>query len=198
MEPDTNPPSQNVESENTLMRVLTGILEDSVQTLQRIEKSVAESTKIANELIQKIDSIDKKIESGFVAVVKKALPSLEQKFSEKIDNIGNFGDITALLPDIINKLQQSMQILTIQSLISELDKVPREKKKEVEKKEAVESEKPTRDEKKSAIKAPTPSTPQEEVASAQPSSKEKDKDKDKDKEKQDEDHLLRPSSFFNR
>ncbi len=175
------------DSENTLMRVLTGILEDSVQTLQRIEKSVAESTRIAKEMIDKIDLIDKKIESGFVAVVKKALPSLEQKFVEKIDKIGAFGDVTAMLPEIISKLQQSIQILTIQSLIDELDKLPGQKKKEKAKEKTPEKKAPEK--KETSLKAPVPPSPQEEVAQIQQSTKEQEKE-------DGEDHLLRPSSFF--
>ena len=185
MNPATNKPEED--SENTLMRVLTGILEDSVQTLQRIEKSVNESTKIANEMLQKIDLIDKKIESGFVAVVTKALPSLEQKFIEKIDKVSAFGDVTALIPEIINKLQQSMQILTIQGLINELDKIPGGEMKKKAKKETPDKEAPEKQKKTPPIKVSTGPSPQEEVAQI----KKADKDK-----KEEGDHLLRPSSFF--
>ncbi|MFX1296151.1 MAG: hypothetical protein ACFFD2_15040 [Promethearchaeota archaeon] len=172
------------ESESTLMRVLTGILEDSVQSLQRIEKAVNGSTVIANQLIEKIDLIDKKIESGFIAVVKKALPSLEHKFTEKIDKVSAFGEVTTLLPDIITKLQQSMQILTIQNLLNELDKLGGVKKKKLSKKET-EKEDPS---KKGALSKETiPQSPQEEVSQIQKSDKEKEKG---------DDHLLRPSSFF--
>jgi hypothetical protein len=173
-------------SESTLMRVLTGILEDSVQSLQRIEKAVNESTKIANRMLEKIDLLDKKIESGFVAVVKKAIPSLEHKFIEKIDSIGAFGEATDILPEIINKLQQSMQILTIQNLLNELGEIPGSKKKEKPKKEVPKKEEPK---KKAQAKTTTAPSPQEEVAEIQKAAKEKEKE-------EGEDHLLRPSSFF--
>ena len=188
--------------ENTLMRVLTGILEDSVQTLQRIEKAVNESTRIANEMLEKVDLIDKKIESGFVAVVKKALPALETKFLEKIDKVGNIGEVTTLIPEIISKIQQAMQILSIQNLITELDKMSgsTEKKASTEKKESVkkkekkkekvEEEKEVEEKKEEEFEVPIPSSPKKEV----PSSKESESKK-KEGGKED-DHLLKPSSFF--
>ena len=181
MDPTSVAPSED--SENTLMRVLTGILEDSVQSLQRIEKAVNESTKIAQAMLEKIDLIDKKIESGFVAVVKKALPSLEHKFSEKIDKVGAFGEVTSILPDIINKLQQSMQIITIQNLLNELEKVPGGKKKPKAKEEAPKKEAAK------GKKGPAPAAPQDEVAQIQAAAKE-------EKKEDGDDHLLRPSSFF--
>ena len=184
MDPTSVAPSED--SENTLMRVLTGILEDSVQSLQRIEKAVNESTKIAQAMLEKIDLIDKKIESGFVAVVKKALPSLEHKFSEKIDKVGAFGEVTSILPDIINKLQQSMQIITIQNLLNELEKVPGGKKKSKAKEEAPKKEAAKG---KKGKKGPAPAAPQDEVAQIQAAAKE-------EKKEDGDDHLLRPSSFF--
>jgi hypothetical protein len=177
------------ESENTLMRVLTGILEDSVQSLQRIEKAVNESTKIARSMLEKIDLIDKKIESGFVAVVKKALPALEQKFSDEIDKVGSLGEMTSLLPDIITKLQQSMQMLTIQNLLDELDQAPSKEKKEKPEKETNKEESAKEKEKPAAPKMPAASSPQEAVSQIQEAAKKEEKDKG-------EDHLLRPSSFF--
>lgn len=172
--------------ENTLMRVLTGILEDSVQSLQRIEKAVNESTRIATQMLEKIDLLDKKIESGFVAVVKKALPSLEHKFIEKIENVGAFGEVTDILPEIINKLQQSMQILTIQNLLNELEAIPGGKKKEKPKKKTPEKDIPKE---KAPAKTSTAPSPQEEVAEIQKAAKEQEKE-------EGDDHLLRPSSFF--
>ncbi|HUY01478.1 MAG TPA: hypothetical protein VMV49_18085 [Candidatus Deferrimicrobium sp.] len=179
------------EGENTLMRVLTGILEDSVQTLQRIEKAVNESTKLATEMVEKIQLIDKKMESGFLAVVKTALPSLEAKFIEKIDKIGQIGEVTTILPEIINKLQQSMQILTIQNLISELDKISGEPTKAKTEKKAATKDEVEKDSKKEPTeKTPVAPSPQEEVAQIQKVTEQK-----KEKEERD-DHLLRPSSFF--
>lgn len=179
-------PSQ---SESNLMAVLTGILEDSVQTLKRIEKAVNESTKIATEMLERIDLIDKKIESGFVAVVKKALPSLEHKFIEKIESVGGeMGDLTSILPDIITKLQQSMQILTIQNLIKELDKTSPTKKTAADKPNGS-SEQP---EIKSAPKKGAPpssdSSPSAPPAPKQPSQP--------DQNGENKEHLLKPSSFF--
>lgn len=202
-----NPDESGQEGEQTLMRVLTGILEDSVQTLQRIEKSVNESTRIANEMLEKIELMDKKIESGFVAVVKKALPALETKFLEKIDKVGNIGEVTTLIPDIISKIQQAMQILSIQNLINEMDKIPgsgAEKKEPIEKKESSEKkssakkkdkkkekvEKEEQEETEEELEVPVPSAPKKEV----PSSKKSESQK-KEGGKQD-DHLLKPSSFF--
>lgn len=180
-----NPPG----AEGNLMKVLTGILEDSVQTLKRIEKAVNESTKYMTDMLEKLDLMDKKIESGFVAVVKKALPSLEQKFLDKISNVGGeMGDITAVLPHIITKLQQSMQILSIQSLIKELDTVPGGKKKEKTEKDAADKEPPPKAaEEKGKAPPPPPKAP--------PPSKKEEPSKAKEAEGEG-DHLLKPSSFF--
>ncbi|NVM28596.1 MAG: hypothetical protein HWN65_07110 [Candidatus Helarchaeota archaeon] len=184
-----NPPSGSSSpgAEGNLMQVLTGILEDSVQTLKRIEKAVTESTKFMTEMLDKLDLIDKKIESGFVAVVKKALPSLEQKFLDKISNVGGeMGDLTTLLPDIITKLQQSMQILSIQTLIKELETVPGGKKKDKAEKVAADEEAPPKTTKK---KGKTPPKP--------PKAPPEKKKPEKAEEAKDEgDHLLKPSSFF--
>ena len=177
------------DSEGNLMQVLTGILEDSVQTLKRIEKAVNESTKVANVMLERLDLIDKKIESGFVAVVKKALPSLENKFLEKIKNVGGeMGDLTSILPEIIAKLQQSMQILTIQELIKELGTVPGEKKKAKPKEETAAGS-PQDELKKVMNKAEKKSPPPQKDQSAPEPEKGEAKEKDGD-------HLLKPSSFF--
>lgn len=190
MNPEARGPEIGGEGENTLMRVLTGILEDSVQTLQRIEKAVNESTRIANEMLNKIDLIDKKIESGFVAVVKKALPGLETKFLEKLDKIGNFDEVSTLLPDIISKLQQAMQILSIQNLIAELEKVSGTSKTEEKKEEPEKGGKEGEEKKKQDFEVPMPSAPKKE-----PPPPQKQAPQEKVEEKKD-DHLLRPSSFF--
>ncbi|NVM53037.1 MAG: hypothetical protein HWN66_04995 [Candidatus Helarchaeota archaeon] len=175
------------ETESNLMQVLTGILEDSVQTLKRIEKAVNDSTQITTQMLEKLDLMDKKIESGFIAVVKKALPSLEHKFMEKISNVGGeMGDLTMILPDIITKLQQSMQILSIQSLIKELDSIPGAKKKM----KSPEKEAPKEKVKKGKKKEPSPTAPPPPIS-------EKGKAPPPKKEDTDEgDHLLKPSSFF--
>lgn len=176
-------------SEGNLMQVLTGILEDSVQTLKRIEKAVNESTSVAKIMLEKIDLIDKKVESGFVAVVKNAIPSLETKFLEKIKSVGGeMGDLTTILPEIITKLQQSMQILTIQDLIKQLDAAPADKKKS---KPAVEEDagSPQEEIQKIAKTNDKKSPPPPEA----PPSPEPEKPKEKGSEA---DHLLKPSSFF--
>ena len=175
------------QAESNLMQVLTGILEDSVQTLKRIEKAVNESTKFTSQMLEKLDMIDKKIESGFVAVVKKALPALEHKFIEKINNVGGeMGDLTSVLPGIISKLQQSMQILSIQTLIKELDALPSSQKKKEKEPEAEKAKKENPPKKKPASPAaPAKPAPQE----APEPTKEEEPDKDGD-------HLLKPSSFF--
>ena len=174
------------DSEGNLMQVLTGILEDSVQTLKRIEKAVNDSTKVANVMLERLDLIDKKIESGFVAVVKKALPSLENKFIEKNKNVGGeMGDLTSILPA---KLQQSMQILTIQELIKELGTVPGEKKKAKPKEETAAGS-PQDELKKVMNKAEKKSPPPQKDQSAPEPEKGEGKEKDGD-------HLLKPSSFF--
>jgi hypothetical protein len=190
MSPEVVGPEAGGEAENTLMRVLTGILEDSVQTLQRIEKAVNESTRAANEMLSKIDLIDKKIESGFVAVVKKALPGLETKFLEKLDKIGNFDQVSTLLPDIISKLQQAMQILSIQNLITELEKVSGADKKEEKREEPEKGGKQVEEKKKQEFEVPIPSAPKKEPPPPPPQ-----EPQGKAEEKKD-DHLLRPSSFF--
>jgi hypothetical protein len=190
MNPEAKGPETGGEGENTLMRVLTGILEDSVQTLQRIEKAVNESTRIANEMLGKIDLIDKKIESGFVAVVKKAIPGLETKFLEKLDKIGNFDEVSTLLPDIISKLQQAMQILSIQNLITELEKVSGTSKKDEKKEEPDKGGKEEEQKKKPEFEVPMPSAPKKEPPSPQKQEPQGEKEEKKD------DHLLRPSSFF--
>ncbi len=190
MSPEALGPEIGGEGENTLMRVLTGILEDSVQTLQRIEKAVNESTRIANEMLSKIDLIDRKIESGFLAVVKKALPGLEAKFLEKLDKIGNFDEVSTLLPDIISKLQQAMQILSIQNLITELEKVSITKKKEGMKEAPEKGGKEAEEKKKPEFEVPIPS-----MSTKEPPPSQKQEPKEKAEEKKD-DHLVRPSSFF--
>ncbi|MHA1263750.1 MAG: hypothetical protein ACTSRS_00800 [Candidatus Helarchaeota archaeon] len=176
------------ESEGNLMQVLTGILEDSVQTLKRIEKAVNESTKIAREMLDRIELIDKKIESGFVAVVKKALPDLEHKFLEKIDNIGGgMGDLNSILPAIVTKIQQSLQILSIHNLIKDLDTLPPLKKKETPEKQTKQKKSSTKPASATPVSKPPPS-PETAAPNSTP--------KEESKEEESSDHLLKPSSFF--
>ena len=83
-----------------------------------------------------------------------------------------------------------MQILTIQNLVNELDKVGGGIKKAKPETKAPEKEEAPKAKKKTDLKAPMPQAPQEEVTQIQEAA---NKEKDKD---EGDDHLLRPSSFF--
>ncbi|MHA1379373.1 MAG: hypothetical protein ACTSRG_13415 [Candidatus Helarchaeota archaeon] len=179
-----------------LMKVLAGILEDAVRALQRIEKKIGDQTKMYNELTERITKIEKIIDDNITILAQKEIPNLEKTLTQKINDLGlqNLDHIDSSLDQTIMKLQKSIQILSIQNLVSRIENlasirsaIPQKvksasPKKELAKKQVV-KESST---KKQTVKAGTSPPPQTQPA----------EEKKKEEKKEDDESLIKPSSFF--
>jgi len=178
------------------MKVLAGILEDAVRALQRIEKKIGDQGKLFDELTAKLGKIEKTINDSVTVLAQKEIPNLERTLTQKINDLGlqNISQIDTQLDHIIMKLQKSIQILSIQNLVSRIESLttirsasPQKVKKETVKKEIVK--------KKSVKKESTPTkTEPPKVHTTTPPPKPATEEKKEKKE--DEESLIKPSSFF--
>ena len=175
-----------------LMKVLAGILEDAVRALQRIEKKIGDQGKIFNELTDKLIKIEKTIGDSVTVLAQKEIPNLERSLTQKINELGlqNVSQIDEVLDQTIIKLQKSIQILSIQNLISRIESLATVRSaplKGVNKASKSEKEKTPAKEEAVPVKTATMPPPPTKPAAEQPAKKE---------EKDDEESLLKPSSFF--
>lgn len=187
----TPPPGSGKES--SMVKILTGILEDSVQALRRIEKQVVQQNKIINNLISRVNNIENKFDSNIDNLVKTSLPSFEASISQKMETLETttFDELNELLKNLVYKLKQNLQLITIQEVVENIDelsaKIKGKKPKSEGKKEttAKKESKPQNIESKET--KPTETAPTPKPAQDEPELIE---------EEEDEDHLVRPSSFF--
>lgn len=187
----------STQDSSALMKVLAGILEDAVRALQRIEKKIGDQTKLFNDLTERIGKIEGTINNSVTSLAEKEIPNLERTLTQKINDLGlqNIDEIDTNLDQTIMKLQKSIQILSIQNLVTRIENlatvrsVPTQKvKKEASESEAVEK-KESQPVKKAEAKTGAASNPQ--TAQSQPV-----KEEAKEPKKQDDESLIKPSSFF--
>ncbi|MHA1232190.1 MAG: hypothetical protein ACTSPQ_16265 [Candidatus Helarchaeota archaeon] len=180
--------------ESSIVKILTGILEDSVDALKRIEKHINEQNRIIKELVMKVDALENKFKMNLDKITNTSLPAFEKAITNKMESLGSstLEELNTLLSNLIDKIKKNLQIMTIQevieninelttqikgkkpTIISKEEKVETPKRKEYSRKPAVASE-------SSKGQAPIP------VSAEEPEPIE---------EKEEEDHLVRPSSFF--
>ena len=171
-----------------LMTVLAGILEDAVKALQRIEKKTEQQGKIFKEIAQKIGKIEKTINTGFMDIKQKGIPTLEKNIIQKISDLGIYDleQIDTSLDQIIMKIQKSIQILSIQSIVKRIENLATVQtipsKKTIQTKEKVRKTVPIQTQSSSSkVKTATKAQTNEKV---------------EEKEKIKEESLIKPSSFF--
>ncbi len=178
-----------------LMKVLAGILEDAVRALQRIEKKIGDQSKLFNEFTEKIGKIESIVNTSLSTIAQKEIPSLEKNISQKIDDLGiqSLDQIDQTLDHTIMKLQKSIQLLSIQNLVSRIENLTNVRSvptpmtvKESQKKEPKEA-KPV-----VGIKPPPAKV---EAQLSPPPTKTAKKEK-KEKEEESEEGLIKPSTFF--
>ncbi|NVM04418.1 MAG: hypothetical protein HWN67_18995 [Candidatus Helarchaeota archaeon] len=178
-----------------LMKVLAGILEDAVRALQRIEKKIGDQSKLFNEFTEKIGRIESVINNSLSTIAQKEIPSLEKNISQKIDDLGihSLDQIDQTLDHTIMKLQKSIQLLSIQNLVSRIENLTTVRSvptpiagKEPQKKEPIKL--------KPAAKVET-GPPKVEAELSPPPIKQAKKPKKK-KEEESEEALIKPSTFF--
>ena len=180
---------------SALMKVLAGILEDAVRALQRIEKKIGDQGKIFNDLTDKLNKIEKTIGDSVTVLAQKEIPNLERTLTQKINDLGlqNISQIDEVLDQTIIKLQKSIQILSIQNLISRIESLaairagPAKVAKKETKAPAKEKETTKATETKETVKVkPMPKPPVAKSVAEQT----------QEEEKKDEESLIKPSSFF--
>ncbi len=175
-----------------LLKVLAGILEDAVQTLQRIEVKVEEQNKTFDILSKKLNELETKMESSLSNISTQGIQSLEKNITTKIDELelGDLDQMTYKLDTLMSKLQKGIHILSVQGIISRIEKLvtvptagfaPKRAKKETTTQEESTQEQPAATSTKSQAAQPKSSQ-------APPPAEEKKED--------GQPHLLKPSSFF--
>jgi len=173
-----------------LLKVLAGILEDAVQTLQRIEIKVEEQNNTFNILSKKLNELETKMETGLTVISNQGIQTLETNLTAKIDDLelGDLDQMTYKLDTLMSKLQKGIHILSVQGIVSRIEKLvtvptggvaPRRTKKEAAApQDNAQQAAPTKKSKGAQPQAAqAPPAEEEEEADGQP-------------------HLLKPSSFF--
>ncbi|MFX1451524.1 MAG: hypothetical protein ACFFCM_11815 [Promethearchaeota archaeon] len=178
-----------------LMKVLAGILEDAVRALQRIEKKIGDQSKLFSEFTEKIGNIESVINNGLSIIAQKELPSLEKNISQKLDDLGiqSLDQIDQTLDHTIMKLQKSIQLLSIQNLVSRIENLTTVRSVQA----PIASKSPqtkVKAEAKPVAKGET-SAPKVQASLAPPPTKPVKKEK-KEEEEESEEALIKPSTFF--
>ena len=174
-----------------LLKVLAGILEDAVQTLQRIEIKVEEQNNTFNILSKKLNELETKMESGLSVISNQGIQTLESNLTAKIDELelGDLDQMTYKLDTLMSKLQKGIHILSVQGIVSRIEKLvtvptggvaPRRAKKE--------AAAPQEGTQQQAAPTKKSKTAQPQAAQAPPEEEEEADD--------GQTHLLKPSSFF--
>ncbi|NHI91808.1 MAG: hypothetical protein EAX96_04845 [Candidatus Lokiarchaeota archaeon] len=174
-----------------LLKVLAGILEDAVQSLQRIEVKIEEHTKIFNQISKRLSDLESKMTNNFDTIRDQGLQNLEENINSQFESLGlqDFDKMEFKLDTLINKLQKGIHILSVQGIIGRIEKLvtipmggrPLKTKSESPSQESEqgeqvpESQATTTQQKPSSSQAPPPA--EEEKGDSQP-------------------HLIKPSSFF--
>ena len=187
--PNPNPGSQE---DSSMVKILTGILEDSVQVLKRIEKQIMEQNKIINNLINKVNTIETKFDASFDNLTNSSIPSFEDTISKKMENLETttMDELNDLLNKLVNKLKKNLQLVAIQDLIENIDDLSLQ----------IKGKKPPSEE-TTDQKTKNKQKEKEKSQPSEPSKKPRPIDDSTEKpqpieEKDEEDHLVRPSSFF--
>jgi DNA-binding protein H-NS len=190
----TNIPNPNTGSQedSSMVKILTGILEDSVQVLKRIEKQIMEQNKIINNLINRVNTIETKFDNSFDNLTNSSIPSFEESISKKMETLETttMDELNDLLNKLVNKLKKNLQLVAIQDLIENIDdlslQIKGKKPVSVENTGEKTKNKP-KEKEKSQPSVPSKIPPPKEGSTEKPEPIE---------EKDDEDHLVKPSSFF--
>ena len=173
-----------------LLKVLAGILEDAVQSLQRIEVKIEEHTKIFNQISKRVSDLEAKIETGFDVIRDQGFQVLEDNINSQFESLGlqDFDKMEFKLDTLINKLQKGIHILSVQGIIGRIEKlvtVPTGGMPRKTKKEAAE---PQQQGEQTPQNQPTKGGKQTTASQTPPPAEEESKD--------GQPHLLKPSSFF--
>ena len=174
-----------------LLKVLAGILEDAVQSLQRIEVKIDEHSKIFNQISQRVSDLEAKMASGFDVIRDQGFQTLEDNINTQFESLGlqDFDKMEFKLDTLINKLQKGIHILSVQGIIGRIEKLvtvptgamPRKSKNAAQAETQQQGQQPTQNQPSTKGNQPT-------AAQAPPPAEE---------EKDDgQPHLLKPSSFF--
>ena len=173
-----------------LLKVLAGILEDAVQTLQRIEIKVEEQNNTFNLLTKKLNELENKVETGLKVIADQGIQTLEHNLTTKIDELelGDLDQMTYKLDTLMSKLQKGIHILSVQGIISRIEKlvtVPTGGVAPRKKKQAAAPQQEAAQQQAGGKKTSNKAAPQE--SQAPPPAEEED---------DGQPHLLKPSSFF--
>ncbi|MHC1592384.1 MAG: hypothetical protein ACXQS8_09875 [Candidatus Helarchaeales archaeon] len=185
------------QGDSMILNMLTGLLEDAVKALQRIERKVEDQTIVFNDILQKMEVIEKKFESEFAILSQRSLPELQQALTEEIESLGlqDLNDIEISLDHILNKLQKSIQILTIQGLVRRIESLSSAPIPQAVSVAPAKKGEPSRAAISSAPASEQTPAPTMQ-AQVSPASTVPATPTQPAEEEDDEEHNLRPSSFF--
>ncbi|MHA1786470.1 MAG: hypothetical protein ACTSVE_14880 [Candidatus Helarchaeota archaeon] len=179
-----------------LLKVLAGILEDAVQSLQRIEVKIEEHNKNFNQISKKLADLEKKVESGFRIIQDSGFQALEDNINSQFESLGlqDFDKMEFKLDTLINKLQKGIHILSVQGIINRIEKLVMIPTTARPIKTKSETTKTTETKKAKASPSTQPSQVPSETkpSTAQPAPQETSEEETDDGQP----HLIKPSSFF--
>lgn len=188
------------EGDSMLLNMLTGLLEDAVKALQRIERKVEDQTIIFKKILDKIDGLEKDFESEISALTQKSIPEIHKVLIDEIESLGlqDLNELEISLDHILNKLQKSIQILTIQGIIKWIENLSMQQMRPTVIQQAGAQ---VRQQAPSSTPAPVAQAPpkplQAPVPSASPQSAPPPQEATEAEESEEkEPHLIKPSSFF--
>lgn len=105
-------------SNKILINLTTGILEDSMKLLQKIEKTIEMQNKSFNSLSDTLDKFEKKIETNFNDIQDNKIDVIFDKISSRLDliNTEKVKDLNIELNEITKNIQNNFQFKSISLL----------------------------------------------------------------------------------
>ena len=105
-------------SNKILINLTTGILEDSMKLLQKIEKTIEMQNKSFNSLSDTFDRLEKKIETNFNEIQDNKIDVIFDKISSRLDliNTEKVKDLNIELNEITKNIQNNFQFKSISLL----------------------------------------------------------------------------------
>ena len=173
-----------------LLKVLAGILEDAVQSLQRIEVKIEEHTKIFNQISKRVSDLEAKMSTGFDVIRDQGFQTLEDNINSQFESLGlqDFDKMEFKLDTLINKLQKGIHILSVQGIIGRIEKLVTVPTGGIQRKSQNAAPTQTQQEQQNTQNQPTAQGKPPTASQAPPPAEEEKKD--------GQPHLLKPSSFF--
>jgi len=166
--------SSSREEEMSMLRMMVNILEDSVNTMLRIEKTLNDR----------------------LSMLEKRMAETEKRLSDRIGNIGLSGTekMEEVLGKAVNDMQKGMEIMVLQNMVEKVEQLAAQ----VRGQPAPEKKKPAVEEKKEEKYIPRVQRREREEREFRDRSKDRTEFREPAPKEEGEERLVRPSDLFGR